>query len=129
MFRYFRLKAGRVELGQPLPPALHDAAKSAIDGALVLPSESFGGAERITLFLSPGGLVTGATFDYGPTVHFETRVKDYSAMGAPARETTDDGAESVRWEDDATSFTLRRAPNGEMPRITAELRDRSPGTQ
>jgi hypothetical protein len=125
VFRYFQLKAGRVELGRTLPADFHAGATPAENGVVVLPREAFGGAERISLTLTDGGEVAGAVFDYGSGVDFETRVKDYSAMGEPVRERSADGSEAVRWEDAATSFTLRRVPNGNGWTITAELRDRA----
>jgi hypothetical protein len=129
VFRHLQLKVGRVELGLPLPPALRTMATSDRNDEVILPVGSFGGAKRITLHLSPTGRVAGATFDYGPDVDFETRVEDYAAMGMPVRSRSADGIESVRWEDDATSFTLRRVPNGDAWLVTAELRDRGPATE
>lgn len=125
MFRYFQLKAGRVELGAPLPSTVTELGIPGDEpGSLVLPSTAIRGAERITLVLASTGELSAATFEYGPDVDFETRVTDYRALGDPARRATPDSGEEARWEDDATAFTLRRVPNGGGSRVTAELRDR-----
>jgi len=124
------LRSGRVTLAEPLPSSVRTAAAIPAGATLVpLPSESFGGAERITLHLSPDGRLAGAVFDFPHGVDFEAKVRGYASMGMPTRrqETRrgEEAADVITWQDARTTFTLRRDPNRSAWTVRGELWDRS----
>lgn len=127
MFRHVQLRIGRLVLGEPLPPAIVEAARIQ-PGTLVaeLPAGSFSRAERITLRLSPTGTLLVVEFAYGADADFERMIGNYVAWGAPERaseRTGEASAETARWSDAETAFVLRRDVSGAVSRIVGELRD------
>ena len=128
--RYILLRSGRVTLAEPLPLSVRTAAAIPAGATLVpLSSESFGGAERITLHLSPDGRLAGAVFDFAHGVDFEAKVRGYAPLGTPIRsqETRrgEEPADVVTWQDARTTFTLRRDPNRSAWTVRGELWDRA----
>ena len=128
LFRHIQLKIGKLALGAPLPEPVIAATGARPGAATVeLPAGSFGKAQRITLHLTPGGLLDAASFEYKPDTDFETMISDYRSLGEPSREVSTRGAATVdvaRWADDSTELTLLRETDSAGSRMRGELRDR-----
>lgn len=86
IFRYVELNMGRVNLAEQLPYDVRAAAAVAPGDTVVpLPRGSFVGAERITLYLTPKGLLKSAVFDYTARIDFEAMLRNYASLGPPTR--------------------------------------------
>jgi hypothetical protein len=129
MFRYVQLKIGRVDLGEPLAPAVAEAAGIQLGAREAdLPVGSFGRAERIKLHLSGFGTVVRIEFAYPPSADFEKMISDYVSLGAPTRQAEQRGDTAIdvaRWGDSETELTLTRELDASGSRIRGELRDRT----
>jgi len=130
IFRYVQLNGGRVILGEQLPLEVRAAAAVAPGDTIVpLPRGSFTGAERITLYLTPEGQVRGAVFDYPRQTDFEVLAREYASLGSPVRTQEqrrgEEPSDVVSWQDDRTTFRLRRDPNRSAWTVRGELWDRA----
>jgi hypothetical protein len=130
IFRYVKLEADSLNLGEPWPGAARLGANAA-DTAIVLPPGSFGGAEGIVVYRERSGRVRRVDFVYGVERDVESMLREYTkTLG---RRTTVErytlgGGLQQRWiwRDPRTEFALTVfvPPQGPIQAI-AQLSDRS----
>jgi hypothetical protein len=131
IFRHVGLRAGRVVLGEVVPPSIREVAgAAALDTVLNLPRQAFTGAERIRLHLTGDGRLARVVLDYPTDADLEAMVAEYHELGPGTRSAVQrpgeaEPATSVTWLDAHTGFRLTRDPNRNAWTVRGDLWDRA----
>jgi hypothetical protein len=131
IFRTVQVTNGTITLGQPLPIAI--APTHTGDTVIALPRGSFGGAERIYVYLTPTGNVRSMVFDYAQSVNFYSMIDENAVtLGAPQRSQPqrqgEEPADLAIWRDARTELRLVRDPNRSAWTVRSELHDLTAGS-
>ncbi len=118
--------AGTVRLGEPPADSLR-AARVADTLYEIRPDPAAG--RRVRMRVGANGRVTAVEVTHWPSTRFDSLVEGYRLLyGAPTgRIASDEGVETVWWDDGRTHLEVRRRGAGPMARVTSRLADATEG--
>ena len=118
IFRFIDITPyGRIELGAPF--GADSLAHEVSEGVVELLPRTFGGADRIILYLTLDRRVYGMAFIYARSTSYEQTVQSYvDNLGQPVR--TD---RETYWEDGRTRFAIRRLTTDGKELVASLLTD------